>query len=153
MQTFETAHQADHPVAAALALLVGVLPNSLIMRKSYHADPMRFLIVDQSRECRSAVAGMLRARWPEAEIDEWDPRERGRLPAPQRDRYAAVLLDVDPADGGALSWMADMLRNPDMPPVLLLAEARAESLAIMALKAGAADFLRKAGLAGEALVR
>ena len=114
---------------------------------------MRFLIVDQSRECRSAVAGMLRARWPEAEIDEWDPRERGRPPAPQRDRYAAVLLDVDPADGGALSWMADMLRNPDMPPVLLLAEARAESLAIMALKAGAADFLRKAGLAGEALVR
>jgi tRNA A-37 threonylcarbamoyl transferase component Bud32 len=114
---------------------------------------MRFLIVDESREFRSAVAGMLRARWPEAEIDEWDPRERGRPPVPQRERYAAVLLDIDPADGGALSWMADMLRNPDVPPVLLLAEAPAESLAIMALKAGAADFLRKAGLAGEALVR
>ena len=38
---------------------------------------MRFLIVDESREFRSALAGMLRARWPEAQIDEWDPRQRG----------------------------------------------------------------------------
>jgi tRNA A-37 threonylcarbamoyl transferase component Bud32/FixJ family two-component response regulator len=114
---------------------------------------MRFLIVDESREFRSAVAGMLRARWPGAEIEEWDPRERGRPPAPLRDRYTAVLLDIDPADVGVLSWMADVLRGPDLAPVLLLADGRAESLAIMGLKAGAADFLRKAGLAGEALVR
>ena len=114
---------------------------------------MRFLIVDESREFRSALAGMLRARWPEAQVEEWDPRERGRPPAPHRDRYTAVLLDIDPADGGVLSWMADVLRGPDVAPVLLLADGRAESLAIMGLKAGAADFLRKAGLGGEALVR
>ena len=58
---------------------------------------MRFLIVDESREFRSALAGMLRARWPEALVDEWDPRVRGRPPAPPRARYTAVLLDVDPA--------------------------------------------------------
>ena len=114
---------------------------------------MRFLIVDESREFRSALAGMLHARWPEALIDEWDPRERGRPPAPPRERYTAVLLDVDPGDGSGISWMADMLRDPEVAPVLLLADARAESLAIMGLKAGAADFLRKAGLGGEALVR
>jgi tRNA A-37 threonylcarbamoyl transferase component Bud32/ActR/RegA family two-component response regulator len=114
---------------------------------------MRFLIVDESREFRSALAGMLQARWPEALIDEWDPRVRGRPPAPPRARYTAVLLDVDPADSGGLNWMADMLREPDVAPVLLLADASAESLAIMGLKAGAADFLRKAGLGGEALVR
>jgi tRNA A-37 threonylcarbamoyl transferase component Bud32 len=114
---------------------------------------MRFLIVDESREFRSALAGMLRARWPEAHIEEWDPRERGRPPAPHRDHYTAVLLDIDPADGGVLSWMADVLRGPDVAPMLLLADGRAESLAIMGLKAGAADFLRKAGLVGETLVR
>ena len=114
---------------------------------------MRFLIVDESREFRSALAGMLHARWPEALIDEWDPRVRGRPPAPPRERYTAVLLDVDPADSSGLNWMADMLREPDVAPVLLLADASAESLAIMGLKAGAADFLRKAGLGGEALVR
>ncbi len=114
---------------------------------------MRFLIVDESREFRSAVAGMLRARWPVAEIEQWDPRERGRPPAPQRDRYTAVLVDLDPADAGALSWMADVLREPDVAPILLLADSHAESLAIMGLKAGAADFVRKAGLLGEVLVR
>ena len=114
---------------------------------------MRFLSVDESREFRSALAGMLRARWPEALVDEWDPRVRGRPPAPPRARYTAVLLDVDPADSGCLNWMADMLREPDVAPVLLLADASAESLAIMGLKAGAADFVRKAGLRGEALVR
>lgn len=125
------------------------------MRESGHAAPyMRFLIVDQSRDLRSAVAGMLRARWPAAAIEEWDPRERGNpCGALQQGACAAVLMYVEPDNEDGLAWMADMLRAPQSPPVILLTEAGGENLAVKGMKAGAADFLRKPDLTGERLVR
>ena len=115
---------------------------------------MRFLLVDDSREFRSAVSGMLRARWPSATIEEWAPEERGfprdALPP---GAYAAVLLYVEPDAGKSLQWMAEVLRAPEPPPVLLLTETGGESLAVAGMKSGAADFLRKSDLTGERLVR
>jgi len=115
---------------------------------------MRLLIVDESREFRSTLAGMLRARWPEAQIEEWDPRERGN---PQstllHERYDAVLLDTEPAGEDGIAWVKDIRCVPDAPPVVLLTSAGSDSLAVMAMKAGAADFLRKPGLGGERLAR
>jgi FixJ family two-component response regulator/tRNA A-37 threonylcarbamoyl transferase component Bud32 len=115
---------------------------------------MRLLIVDESREFRSTLAGMLRARWPDAQIEEWDPRERGN---PQstllHEHYDAVLLDTAPAGEDGLSWVEDIRRVPDAPPVVLLTGTGNDSLAVKAMKAGAADFLRKPGLAGERLAR
>jgi len=124
------------------------------MRESGHAASMRFLIVDLSRDFRSVVAGMLRARWPAAAIEEWDPRERGDPGiALQQAGYAAVLMDIEPDARDSLAWMARMLRQPAAPPVILLTETGGESLAVQGLKAGAADFLRKPDLTGERLVR
>ena len=115
---------------------------------------MRFLIVDESRELRGAVAGMLRARWPDAAIEEWNPRERGSPEAALRQAsYAAVLMYVEPTASDGLAWMAGMLRDPAAPPVILLTESGGENLALQGLKAGAADFLRKPDLTGERLVR
>ena len=115
---------------------------------------MRFLIVDQSRDLRGAVAGMLRARWPTAAIDEWDPHERGNPQAAlQQASYAAVLMYVEPTASDGLAWMAGMLRGPAAPPVILLTESGGEHLAMQGLKAGAADFLRKPDLTDERLVR
>jgi len=45
---------------------------------------MRFLIVDQSRDFRGAVSGMLRTRWPAATLEEWDPAQRGQPQAALR---------------------------------------------------------------------
>jgi len=115
---------------------------------------MRFLIVDQSGDSGSAVAGMLRARWPAAIIEEWDPRVRGNPEiALQQGSYAAVLMTVEPAGGDSLALMAGMLREPVAPPVILLTESGGETLAVEGLKAGAADFLRTPDLTGERLVR
>lgn len=115
---------------------------------------MRFLLVDDSRDFRSAVAGMLRARWPSATIEEWAPRERGMpgqaLPATL---YAAILLYVEPEAADALRWMSGVVRAPDAPPVVLLTETGGETLAVAGMKAGAADFLRKVDLTDERLVR
>jgi FixJ family two-component response regulator len=115
---------------------------------------MRFLIVDQSRDFRSAVSGMLRARWPAAAVEEWDPHERGTPEGALRQGdYAAVLMYIEPDAGNSLAWMAGMLRDPAAPPVILLTEFGGENLAVQGLKAGAADFLRKPDLTGERLVR
>jgi FixJ family two-component response regulator/tRNA A-37 threonylcarbamoyl transferase component Bud32 len=115
---------------------------------------MRFLIVDDSREFRSALGGMLHARWPEAQVDEWDPRERGKpASALTQDRYTLVLLDTEPAGEDGVAWVTDIRRDPEAPPVVLLTGARGEGLVVKAMKAGAADFLRKAALNGERLVR
>lgn len=115
---------------------------------------MRFLIVDSSRDSRSAVAGMVRARWPAAVIEEWNPRERGNPEiALQQGSYAAVLMYVEPAGGDSLAFMAGMLRDPVAPPVILLTDSGGETLAVEGLKAGAADFLRTPDLTGERLVR
>jgi FixJ family two-component response regulator/tRNA A-37 threonylcarbamoyl transferase component Bud32 len=115
---------------------------------------MRLLIVDESREFRSMLAGMLRARWPEAQIEEWDPRERGNpQSALLHERYDAVLLDTEPAGEDGLAWVQDIRQVPDAPPVVLLTGTGNDSLAVRAMKAGAADFLRKPGLVGERLAR
>jgi FixJ family two-component response regulator len=115
---------------------------------------MRFLIVDESSDFRRALAGMLRARWPGAEIDEWDPRERGDpRPALSRARYDALLLDAHPAGDDGIRWVREMRKDLQAPPAILISDHGDTHVAIQALKAGAADFLRKTGLTPERLAR
>jgi FixJ family two-component response regulator/tRNA A-37 threonylcarbamoyl transferase component Bud32 len=115
---------------------------------------MRFLIIDDSGPFRTALEGMLRWRWPEAGIDHWDPRAQGEPGAAlEPGRYAAVLLDTEPAGRDGIAWLAAIRKAPDAAPVVLFTEHGGEYLAVKAMKAGAADFLRKDGLTGEQLVR
>ena len=115
---------------------------------------MRILIVDESSEFRRALATMLRARWPAAQTDDWDPRQSGHpAPALARERYDAVLLDAHPAGEDGIRWVAEIRRNPQAPPVLLIADQGDTHIAIQAMKAGAADFLRRTGLKPERLAR
>jgi len=115
---------------------------------------MRFLIVDHSSEFRGALAGMLRARWPAAETEDWDPQQRG---TPNDDAlaggYSAVLLESHPAGEDGIQWVERIRRDPEAPPVVLIADQGDTHIALQALKAGAADFLRKSGLTPERLAR
>ncbi len=115
---------------------------------------MRFLIVDPSREFCSTLAGMLRARWPLAFTDEWDPRERGSPRAAlDRERYAAVLLGVAPEGEADPDWAAEILRDPQAPPVLIFAQAEGDNPPRNGIQPGAAGVLCKSGLGAENLVR
>jgi len=115
---------------------------------------MHFLIVDESSEFRRLLARMLRARWADAQIDEWDPRQRGN-PAGglARERYDVVLLDADPAGEDGIHWVKQIREERQAPPVILVADHGDTHAAIVAMKAGAADFLRKTGLTQQRLVR
>src|SRR5512135_1500256 len=116
--------------------------------------PMRFLIVDDSSESRQSLAAMLRTRWPDALIDEWNPRQHGQpSQALARGRYSAVLLDARPAGEDGLRWIAQIRNLPQAPPAVLVADQGDTHTAIQAMKTGAADFLRRVDLTPERLAR
>ena len=114
---------------------------------------MRFLIVDESSEFRHALAGMLRGRWPDARVEEWDPRNGNPAAALIGEGYSAVLLDSHPAGEDGIRWVAEIRKYPLAPPVVLIADHGDTHVAIQAMKAGAADFLRKTGLTPGRLAR
>ena len=115
---------------------------------------MRFLIVDESSESRSALGRMLRAIWPEAQLDEWDCARRGDPTGVlARERYDLVLLDVHTGGGDAMQWVTQIGKLPQAPPVVLIADHGDTHAGIQAMKAGAADFLRKTGLTQQRLTR
>lgn len=115
---------------------------------------MRFLIVDESSDFRAAVSGMLRAQWPDAGTDEWDPRRQGSpLAAVASGRYAVVMLDTEPDGEDGIAWVGQIRKDSRAPPVILITANGGEYLAVRAMKAGAADFLRKDVLNGEQIVR
>lgn len=113
---------------------------------------MRFIIVDDSTETRRRLADMVRARWPGAQAEEWDPHRQG-VPGSDLAGCSAVLLDTRPAGQDGFGWLAEMRRQPDSPPVVLMTERGGEMLAVKAIKAGASDFLAKNALTPELLGR
>ena len=115
---------------------------------------MRFLIVDESSDFRRLIAEMLRVRWPQAQVDEWDPRQRGYPGAsPFLEGCDLVLLDLHPAGEDGIHWVAQLRKERKCPPVMLIADHGDTHVAIQAMKAGAADFLRKTGLTQQRLAR
>lgn len=113
---------------------------------------MRFIIVDDSTETRRRLADMVRARWPGAQAEEWDPHRQG-VPGGDLAGCSAVLLDTHPAGQDGFGWLAEMRRQPDSPPVVLMTERGGEMLAVKAIKAGASDILAKSALTPELLGR
>jgi len=114
---------------------------------------MRLLIVDESEEFRSQVAGMLRLRWPDAQIDEWDPRRGNPAAKLAGGNYDLVLLAQQPAGEDTIQWVAQIRKERQSPQVILFADHGDTHVAIQAMKAGAADFLRKTGLTPQRLGR
>jgi DNA-binding response OmpR family regulator len=111
---------------------------------------MRLLLIEDSEPDRERIVAQLREAMPEAQVETWVPAERGR---PQRDfywrNYDAVLLSDAPRGEDGLEWLRGFrAAGTGVPPTLVLASAGGEDHAVRAVKAGAADFLRKADLTG-----
>ena len=115
---------------------------------------MRFLLVDASAEFRRTLSDMLYARWPDAQVEEWDPAAQGNPSALlARESFSAVLMDSHPAGEDGIAWVREFRRLPGAPPLLLVADQGDTHMAILAMKAGAADFLRRTGLSPAKLAR
>jgi tRNA A-37 threonylcarbamoyl transferase component Bud32/FixJ family two-component response regulator len=109
---------------------------------------VRILVIDDSAEFRDQVARWLAGAMPDAEVTRWDPVAQGK-PAIGFDwrRYDAMLLDDTPGAGvDGLAWLREFRLEGRVPPTLVLSETGGEDMAVKAVKAGAADYLRKADI-------
>ena len=106
---------------------------------------MRVLVIDHCPEFRQRVAQYLGAAMPDAQLTLWDPAAQGR-PSVGFDwrRYDALLLADAPGPGqDGLDWLREFRAEGRVPPTLVLSENGGEEMAVKAVKAGAADYLRK----------
>jgi serine/threonine protein kinase len=87
---------------------------------------------------------------PDAELTLWDPVRHGK-PTVGFDwrRFDALLLDDAPGAGqDGLEWLREFRAEGPAPPTLVLSDAGGEDIAVRAIKAGAADCLKKSDLTG-----
>ena len=109
---------------------------------------MRVLVIDDSEDFRSRVTQYLAAAMPDAELTLWDPAAQGK-PTIGFDwrRYDALLLDDSPGAGAdGLEWLTEFRTEGPVPPTLVLSDTGGEDMAVKAVKAGAADYLKKSDL-------
>ncbi len=111
------------------------------------------LIIDDSEDMRLLVRHYVMVEWPHAKIEDWDPITRGK---PGEDfpwrSYDVVLLDYMLGTEDGLTWLKEFRRNSDCPAVIFMTGQGSEDVAVMALKAGAHDYLRKHDLSQARLV-
>ncbi|MGH8595386.1 MAG: serine/threonine-protein kinase, partial [Gammaproteobacteria bacterium] len=116
---------------------------------------MKLILVDASKTYLARLRRRLAAAIPTIEVTEYDAEQQGMPGADFRwDLYDAALLSHELGDGvTGLDWLARYRHAPGFPPVVLVAGSGDEYLAVAALKAGAADYLRRADLRTPRLVQ
>jgi DNA-binding response OmpR family regulator len=107
----------------------------------------RLLIVDAERELRLWLRHHIEILWPDATVREADPAELEQAQA----SYGAGDLDLillgvlcggaGDLPGTGLAPLRRLLRQADVPPVVLIASGGDELSAVQAMRLGAADYL------------
>jgi CheY-like chemotaxis protein len=112
----------------------------------------RILVIDDHADFRRLLGHHLTARWPAAVIQYYDPVVSGRLPPAFSGGGSDVVLLGHPAGGGdAVEWVRQLRGTPKFPPLIFLGTGEERQI-VAAIKAGAEDYISRAGLAHARLV-
>jgi DNA-binding NarL/FixJ family response regulator len=115
---------------------------------------MRVLLIDDDLAFRSLMAGMLAFACPEAEVEQYDPGEKGRPAAGfGLAAFDLVFLDYRLGREDGLEWLREFRARPDCPPTVIMTGEGNEAVAVRAMKLGAADYLAKQRISGEVIAR
>lgn len=108
---------------------------------------MKFLIIDDNAKSRSKLEQLLRQRWTDAEVTDWDPQGSG-FPDATFDwsGYDLLLLDYDLKVANGLDWFERAQQYPDFPRTIILSTVADADIAVRSVKAGAENYLPKRGL-------
>lgn len=113
----------------------------------------RVLVVDDSEDFRLLVGQYISVEWSDAEVTEWDPVTQGDIDDNyDLGKHDVMLLDYVMGKADGLEWLKRLRRRSDCPPVIFLTGAGNEQVAVLALKNGAFDYLRKHDLSKARLV-
>jgi serine/threonine protein kinase len=110
---------------------------------------MRVLIIDDDDDLRTLLDHFIKEQWPDAVVEQLDPRERDMPDGAKLAGFDVVVLDYMLGRGDGLQWLQEFKRRRDCPPVLFLTGAGNEIIAVRAMKAGASDYQRKQELSKE----
>jgi signal transduction histidine kinase len=114
--------------------------------------PLKLLLVDDDELDRMAVRRVLRGLRMEVVVDERGSRDEA-LQALASTTFDCVLLDYQLPGSNGLETLAAIRAAGIRVPVVALTGQGDEELAVSLMKAGAADYLTKSGLAPERLER
>jgi DNA-binding NarL/FixJ family response regulator len=108
---------------------------------------MRFLIVDDDPESRRVLRHHIAIEWPDAFVEEHQPRSAyGSVDSLDLAHADVVLLGHPLADEPetVFEWLGRLRAKASCPPVIVLGQTGSEALAPEAMNAGAAGYFSKA---------
>jgi tRNA A-37 threonylcarbamoyl transferase component Bud32/DNA-binding NarL/FixJ family response regulator len=114
---------------------------------------MRILLIDDDAQCRMLVRHHITCRWSKALIVDYDPVERGALPAEVRALgFDAVLLDHQWRGVRGIDWLADLAQRPGFAPVVYLSARSGDRGCRRAMRLGASAAIGKEKIDHEVLI-
>ncbi len=108
-------------------------------------NPMKLIIVDDSKEYMTLLRRMLANAIPDIEVSEYDPEQQGR-PGHDFDwgLYDVLLIDYQLGlHENGLEWLKYYRDAPGFPPSILMTSMGDEYVAASAIKLGASDYIKK----------
>lgn len=114
-------------------------------RLSQPHNPMKLIIVDDSKEYMTLLRRMLANVIPDIEVTEYDPEQQGR-PGNDFDwsLYDVLLIDYQLGiHENGLEWIRHFRQAPGFPPCILMTSMGDEYVAASAIKLGASDYIKK----------
>lgn len=108
-------------------------------------NPMKLIIVDDSKEYMTLLRRMLANAIPDIEVTEYDPEQQGR-PGDEFDwsLYDVLLIDYQLGlHESGLEWIKNYRDSPGFPPCILMTSMGDEYVAASAIKLGASDYIKK----------
>lgn len=133
---------------------MGMAPDASAGKSAGNSsDQPRFLVIEDDLAFQKLIRARLTERWPKAQVVTLDPT-RGRALNADLDGSAfdLVVLDYRIGDRNGLELLRVFRQRKGFPPVVMITGQGDESLAVDAIRAGAADYLSKQGLTQDALV-
>lgn len=115
---------------------------------------MRVLLIDDDIAFRQLMAGMLAFACPEVKVEHYDPAEKGRPSAEfGLAEFDLVFLDCRLGQEDGLEWLREFKSRQGCPPIVIITGQGNETVAVRAMKLGAADYLAKQRISGDVLSR
>ena len=111
--------------------------------------PRRVLVIEDDRDFRNLLERFLGKAFPDANVELYDPLEKGRPDAGFKwSAYDVLVLDYQLGENeNGLDWLREFKKKgKKFPATILLTAAGSEEVAVRALRFGAHDYLKKQNL-------
>jgi DNA-binding NarL/FixJ family response regulator len=114
---------------------------------------IKAIIIEADRNYRMLISHHITSHWSNAKVTEYDPAESGRPSEGFRGAGNDLVVLGDPlGDERGVDWLRQFKTVKGFPPVLLVGDGGERDI-VAAIKSGASDYISKANLSHESLIK